>query len=255
VGVVLQRKLGLGGGDDDEGGLKLRPTFGVSFGLPGGGAYPINPFSSYPAINPYGGSVGGGGGVNLGLVSVNPLLSVQVTKDDYGEKVVKPLVNLHVTPNHGFVNKIGSFIHKFKGGFGGGGYYGGGYGGGGYYPPGPHLYHHHYHAPPPPPPPIYKPHHYFHSKPSFSHFKPSPPYAPSYDYPPPHHHYPDYHDEYLDDGDYYRTARSNISAKASPSSPSSPSSGSVSFPQDRRSKRDTQKVILKSNPKLRPNST
>ncbi|XP_069702040.1 uncharacterized protein [Periplaneta americana] len=96
----------------DTSKYKVSPTFGVSFGLPqGGGGYPLNPYGPNPAINPYGGSVGGLGGVNLGLVSVNPLLSVQVTQDEYGDKIVKPLVNLHVTPNQGLVHKFGSLIH------------------------------------------------------------------------------------------------------------------------------------------------
>ncbi|KAF5304055.1 hypothetical protein FQA39_LY01840 [Lamprigera yunnana] len=86
---------------------RVKPTFGVSFGLPnqGGGGYPINPLGHYPVVNPYGGTIGGGG-INLGLVSVNPLLSIQVTKDDYGEKVIKPFVNLHVTPNDFLVHKL-----------------------------------------------------------------------------------------------------------------------------------------------------
>ncbi|XP_054286272.1 uncharacterized protein LOC129002466 isoform X1 [Macrosteles quadrilineatus] len=172
------RKFGLGGGgggdddsDSDGSGLKLRPTFGVSFGLPsgGGGGYPINPYGPNPAINPYYGSVGGNG-LDLGLVSVNPLLSVQVTKDEYGEKVVKPLVNLHVTPNHGLIHKVGHIIHKFKephyGGYPGG------------YPPYLHQHHHqHYHSPPPPP--------IYHHKPSYY------PYKPSYG-PPPRPYYEPY---------------------------------------------------------------
>lgn len=85
----------------------LKPTFGISFGLPqqGGGGYPINPHGPHPLVNPYGSSVGAAG-INLGLVSVNPLVSVQVTKDDYGQKVVKPFINLHVTPNNYLVHKL-----------------------------------------------------------------------------------------------------------------------------------------------------
>lgn len=184
-----QRKFGLGGGgggdddtDSDGSGLKLRPTFGVSFGLPSGGAgggYPINPYSPNPAVNPYFGSVGGNG-LDLGLVNVNPLLSVQVTKDEYGEKVVKPLVNLHVTPNHGLIHKVGNIFHKFKEpGYGGYGGYGGhgGYG----YPPPLHHQHHHQHFHTPPPPPIY------HKPPYYTSYKPYgpprpyiEPYAPSF---------------------------------------------------------------------------
>lgn len=86
----------------------IKPTFGLSFGLPsqGGGGYPINPYGPHPLVNPYGGSIGHQG-INLGLVSVNPLISLQVTKDDYGAKVFKPFVNLHVTPNN-------YLLHKFE---------------------------------------------------------------------------------------------------------------------------------------------
>uniref|UniRef100_T1H9W2 Peptidase S1 domain-containing protein n=1 Tax=Rhodnius prolixus TaxID=13249 RepID=T1H9W2_RHOPR len=230
------RKLaGLGGGgineEDGDSGLKLRPTFGVSFGLPSGAqGYPLNPWSHYPAVNPYGSSVGGPGGVNLGLVSVNPLLSVQVTKDEYGDKVVKPLVNLHVTPNHGLVNKIGSFIHHLKEP-----YYG--------HPP-PYLSHHHLH--------VHKiPSHHYAHKPTFH------PYAPHYSYPSssygPSHHYhgpppsfshPHYHtsssssyirdsDDYIDDEEdsYYRSS----SSAGSRSNISTDSSNKIAFPEDRAS--------------------
>lgn len=88
---------------------KIKPTFGVSFGLPdqGYGGYPISPNGHNPLVNPYYGSIGGYKGINLGLVSVNPLVSIQVTKDDYGNKEIKPFVNLHVTPNN-------HLIHKFQ---------------------------------------------------------------------------------------------------------------------------------------------
>lgn len=129
--------------------VKVAPTFGVSFGLPHTSGYPINPFGGYPAQNPYGPSIGPDG-LSLGPVSVNPLLSVQVTKDEFGEKVVRPLVNLHVTPNHGLVHKIGGLIHKHK-----------------------HL-HHHIHDKP----------HYIHEKPHIIHEKPyyhqKPHFKPSY---------------------------------------------------------------------------
>lgn len=94
---------------------KVKPTFGVSFGLPqqGGGGYPINPYGPNPHVNPYGGAVGQAG-INLGLVSVNPLVSIQVTKDDYGEKVVKPFVNLHVTPNNYLVHKLEDILSYKK---------------------------------------------------------------------------------------------------------------------------------------------
>jgi len=184
--MCLQRKFGglLGGSSggggatsedsDDTGssGVKVRPTFGVSFGLPsggGGGGYPISPYGPNPSVNPYGNSLGGGNGLNLGLVSVNPLLSLQVSKDEYGEKIVKPWVNLHVTPNAGLVHKVGDIVHKLKSP-----HYGGGYGH--EYPPSYLHQHNHYHVPPPPSLPPY--HHggpsyygpskpFYHSKPSF----------------------------------------------------------------------------------------
>ncbi|CAH0547452.1 unnamed protein product [Brassicogethes aeneus] len=95
---------------------KIKPTLGISFGLPqqGGGGYPINPYGPNPHINPYGSSIGSTG-INLGLVSVNPLISVQLSKDDYGDKVIKPFVNLHVTPNNYLVNKFEDLIHYKKG--------------------------------------------------------------------------------------------------------------------------------------------
>lgn len=91
------------------------PTWGVSFGLPqSGGGYPINSYGGEPLVNPYPGYGSGSQGINLGLVSVNPLVSVQVTKDDYGEKVVKPFVNLHVTPNQGLVHKFHNLLANKK---------------------------------------------------------------------------------------------------------------------------------------------
>ncbi|XP_065342616.1 uncharacterized protein LOC135941205 isoform X1 [Cloeon dipterum] len=161
---------------------KVKPTFGVSFGLPYGYGqpYPLNPFGSVPsAVNPFFGSVGPGG-LSLGPVSVNPLVSIQVTKDEFGEKVIKPLVNLHVTPNKGL-------LHKFQGLVGG-------FGGGGYPPPVHHVHHGHinHNHPPPPfilpgpprphPPPFYGP----------GPFRP--PYAPG-PYRKGHH------EEYIDDDD------------------------------------------------------
>ncbi|XP_066249867.1 uncharacterized protein [Euwallacea similis] len=91
---------------------KLKPTIGISFGLPyqGGGGYPFSPHGIYP----HHGTVDATG-VNLGLVSVNPLLSVQFTKDDYGNKVIKPFVNLHFTPNSYLVHKFEDLISYKKG--------------------------------------------------------------------------------------------------------------------------------------------
>ncbi|XP_034481219.1 uncharacterized protein LOC117786910 [Drosophila innubila] len=96
---------------------KVLPTYGVSFGLPyptsgHPGGYPSNVLGDYyPAQNPHFGALGPNG-LNLGLVNVNPLVSLQVSKTDYGEKVVKPLVNLHVTPNENIIQKVGAFFKK-----------------------------------------------------------------------------------------------------------------------------------------------
>ncbi|XP_072382518.1 uncharacterized protein [Diabrotica undecimpunctata] len=92
---------------------KIKPTFGVSFGLPqqGGGVYPVNPYGPTPFSNPY---PIGQPGINLGLVSVNPLVSIQVTKDDYGNKEIKPFVNLHVTPNDYLIHKFSDFFNYKK---------------------------------------------------------------------------------------------------------------------------------------------
>lgn len=153
-------------------------------------------------MNPYGQSLGGGNGLNLGLVSVNPLLSVQVTKNDDGEKVVKPWVNLHVTPNAGLVHKVGDIVHKLKSPH----YYGGGYGHE-YPPPSYHHQHNHYHVPSSPPIPSYYgggPS-YYPSKP-FYHSKPPPPsyygagygggYSNGASYAP---EYPSYREDEYDD--------------------------------------------------------
>lgn len=234
VGVsFLQRIFG------DASKYKLSPTFGVSFGLPhgggGGGGYPLNPYGPYPALNPYGSSVGGLGGVNLGLVSVNPLLSVQVTQDEYGDKIVKPLVNLHVTPNHGLVHKIGSLLH----GFHHKPYYQG-------YQPFKHDHHHHHVHMSKPYPSYYYPHKpYYHGGP----YKPNYHYAPSYHGYRPHGEHIGagsgyiYDEDQYDNGDYYvddpysRHSRGNRTANALPSTSSSSATGSsttVQFPSDRR---------------------
>nr|CAD7449297.1 unnamed protein product [Timema bartmani] len=232
-------------GEDSK--LKFKPTFGVSFGLPqgGGGGYPLNPFGPNPAVNPYGGSVGGAGGINLGLVSVNPLVSVQVSKDDYGEKVVKPFVNLHVTPNKGFVHKLEGIFH---------GHHGGHYGPPPYYKHDHH--HHHLHS-------VHHPHEPHYPSPPPSHYNPyKPHYKPSY-YPPNYYGYrsnEDYYgsssdvtdnspyisdeedlqeqQDYDDSSPYYdsysRTANSSIPAL------SGAKGSKVAFPSQRRS--DTVRV-------------
>lgn len=138
---------------------KVEPTFGVSFGLPyPTHGYPLNPYGPYPAPNPYFGSISPNG-LNLGLVNVNPLVSFQVTKDEYGEKVLKPLVNVHVTPNENILHKVGHFFHNKKHGI----------------KQALHSQHYHHHTHYPVPPEIYHPHHYHDS-------------GPYYDSPPPNYH-------------------------------------------------------------------
>lgn len=155
------------------GGKKVLPTLGVSFGLP----YPTH---NYP-ISPYGGQIPNPhfgaispNGLNLGLVNVNPLFSLQVTKSEHGEKLVKPFVNLHVTPNAGIIGKIGGLFAAKKGALH-------------------HHYHNHLHRYPPPPPHIPFDHHHHHQP----HFEG--PYPPQFEgpilpHPPPHfdgpHHPP-----------------------------------------------------------------
>ncbi|EAA04672.3 AGAP006954-PA [Anopheles gambiae str. PEST] len=147
---IEPRLLGGGNGGDK----KVVPTFGVSFGLPyPTGGYPLNPYGPHPAPNPYFGSLSANG-LNLGLINVNPLLSLQVTKDEYGDKVLKPLVNLHVTPTENIVHKIGGLLAAKKQNiyhvFNQHEHYHSHHGG---YPRPPPIYHpHHVHGPPPPPP-------------------------------------------------------------------------------------------------------
>lgn len=99
---------------------------------------------------------------------MNPLFSLQVTKNELGEKLVKPLVNLHVTPNENIIGKIGNLLLAKKGSLH-------------------NHYHHHLHRYPPPPS-IYHDHDHFPSHhidgpPSFishhpSHHGPPPPPPP-----------------------------------------------------------------------------
>nr|XP_012139456.1 PREDICTED: uncharacterized protein LOC100876014 isoform X2 [Megachile rotundata] len=209
--------------DLDSSKLNVKPTWGISFGLPQtGGSYPIGPHSGNVLVNPYTGYGPGSQGINFGLVSVNPLLAVQFTKDEYGDKVVKPFVNFHVTPNQNIVQKLGYLLsHKKQGLFD------------------------HYYAP-----------HYYPSKPVELYEKPyyaKPHYPPQEyghhePYPPHHHEYSDYYRGGDDDYDYdyedrsynYGSARSNkASIKMNGQTvPKEGTSGKVSFPN--RRKRDTQ---------------
>lgn len=144
---------GYGYGGNPLGNKKVVPTFGVSFGLPfptnGGNGYPINPFGGAPAVNQNFGSLSANG-LNLGLVNVNPLVSFQVAKNELGEKLFKPLVNLHVTPNANIIQKVGDLWKAKKFGFGG-------------QPTVNQHYHTHTHYPNPPE--IYHPHHHYEEHP------------------------------------------------------------------------------------------
>lgn len=119
----------------------------MSFGLPyPTGGYPLNPYGGgYPAQNPYFGSISPNG-LNLGLVNVNPLVSFQLSKNEHGEKLFKPLVNLHVTPNEQLIHKVGDLFKAKKFGVQQA------------------LYNQHYHTHThyPNPPEVYHPHHHPH---------------------------------------------------------------------------------------------
>lgn len=152
-GIGLGGGYGTGGygggyGGSVLGNKKVVPTFGVSFGLPypssAVNGYPINPFGGAPAVNQNFGSLSPNG-LNLGLVNVNPLVSFQVAKNELGEKLFKPLVNLHVTPNENIIQKVGDLWKAKKFGFGG-------------QPTVNQHYHTHTHYPNPPE--VYHPHHY-----------------------------------------------------------------------------------------------
>lgn len=161
---------GYGGVGGLLGGKKVVPTFGVSFGLPipanAYNGYPLNPYGGAPAQNPYFGSLSPNG-LNLGLVNVNPLVSFQVAKNELGEKLFKPLVNLHVTPNANIIQKVGDLIKSKKFGFGNSN------------PTVNQHYHTHTHYPNPPE--VYHPHHHEEHYPH--HQGPSYPVGPSSVYP------------------------------------------------------------------------
>ncbi|EZA61689.1 hypothetical protein DMN91_003623 [Ooceraea biroi] len=187
----IQERLTIPTGNLDTSKLNVKPTWGVSFGLPQTGG-PIAPHPGYPLGVPgYAPGYGlvGGQGINLGPVSVNPLVAVQVTKDEYGEKIVKPYVNLHVTPNPGLIHKLGHLLAYKKYGLYGGHY--GGYGGhyGGY---GGHG--------------VYAPHYPTHHEKPIYHYPSRPPYHPQHVHHPEHYptyHKPQHHGEYYPGG-YYR---------------------------------------------------
>lgn len=79
-------------------------------------------------------------------MNVNPLVSFQFAKDEFGDKTFKPLVNFHVTPNENLISKVGDLFKAKKYGYGNGygnGAYGGGQYGGSYN----QHYHTHEHYP------------------------------------------------------------------------------------------------------------
>lgn len=163
---------------------------------------------------------------------------MQVSKDEYGEKVVKPWVNLHVTPNHQLIDKFGYLVHKLKTPP----YYD--------HPPAHYYQHNHFYNPSIQSYPLHsmKPFYPVTVRPSYY----SPHYAPSYhgyntlDYTPV-----GYDEEYDDyDSSYYRSA--NVSNDVSSnhnkrtSYPESESKSSpIVFPNDRsfttkRNRREAQ---------------
>jgi len=76
---------------------QLQPTIGVSFGLPQ--AYPGHagyPQGTVGSTNPF---YTAQQGLQVGPVNLNPLFSLQAGTTDTGDLAVKPLVNLHLTPN------------------------------------------------------------------------------------------------------------------------------------------------------------
>lgn len=236
--------------DLDSSKLNVKPTWGISFGLPQAGApYPVGPYGGN-ALSPYGGYGLTDQGINLGLVSVNPLVAVQLTKDEYGEKVVKPYVNFHVTPNRNIVQKLGHLIHHKKQTLYGN--YGANYA--------PHYY-------PSKPAVIYEKPYYekpYYEKPYYE----KPYYAkPHY----PHSHisdtvspYPNQYSDYYRDGDdydydyedrpeaYYGSARnadkSQAAEKHDETVPKAGNTGKVSFPSRRR--RETRSPSVESQPQV-----
>lgn len=126
--------------------------------------YPLGPGGFAP--NPHFGAISPNG-LNLGLLNVNPLFSLQVTKSEHGQKLVKPFVNLHVTPSENIIGKIGGLFAAKKGAL--------------------HKhYHHHQHRYPPPP------HHFPFESYHQPHFEGPPPH---FDGPPHHFEGPPHHFE------------------------------------------------------------
>merc|ERR1711976_53662 len=78
---------------------QLQPNIGISIGLPqnypGYAGYPLDPTQANN-VNPY---YTAQQGLEVGAVNVNPLFSLQTGTNDNGDLAIKPLVNLHLTPN------------------------------------------------------------------------------------------------------------------------------------------------------------
>lgn len=130
------------------------------------------------------------------MVNVNPLVSFQFAKNEYGEKTFKPLVNLHVTPNENIINKVGAlFKQKQFGGFGGNG--------------GAPSYNQHYHT------------HTHYPGPSYHHPHQYETIPPHFDGPPhhfesvPHFEHPPHHFS-TGPGDYYPSGYANDYGFSSP---------------------------------------
>lgn len=150
----------------------MQPTFGVSFGLPPGTPNTVSNLHPYnPQLFPFGRAIQGGG-INLGIATVNPLLSIQISKNEDGEKVISPLVHFHVTPSQHKINAINQLFDDKKN-----------------YLLHKHQHYHMTHPIHPYPPPQYFPHYAHAHAHQLPH--PEPPYyTPHYDVNP--HHPPHY---------------------------------------------------------------
>ncbi|CAH0584212.1 unnamed protein product [Chrysodeixis includens] len=194
----------------------VQPTFGVSFALPPAPNMASNFHPYNPQLSPFGRSIFAGG-INLGIATVNPLLSLQISKDEYGEKVYSPLVHFHITPSQHKIAALNQIFDDKK-----------------YYLLNKHLHYHTLHhplhvspalhpgypvpVPPPPyyhgphvPPPHFGPsHHSLHSPRPLPHI-PSPPH-------PPHHyqhhaspvHYPPHYEPSVYSPQYPNYEKENI---------------------------------------------
>lgn len=97
--MYFQRYGGISGSNNYQ-TKKTSPSIGISFGLP----------IPSPNINPYLNY----NGLNLGLFNVNPFFSLQIRKDEGGEKIIHPSVNLHLTPSEHVITKLIGKKHHVK---------------------------------------------------------------------------------------------------------------------------------------------